>query len=158
LSALEFTFRPATNRDLPRIKQLVFSVLAEYGLTPDPDSTDRDLEDVEKHYHGRGGAFEVVEDPGGVLVGTVGLYPLSADRVELRKMYLAPSVRGRGLGKLLLERMLQEARRLRFAEVWLETNSVLKEAVGLYRKYGFVPAEADHVSARCDQVFVHKLL
>lgn len=153
-----FKVRPATNRDVPAIKNLVFSVLEEYGLRPDPGSTDLDLEDPEKTYHQQGGAFEVVvERAEGELVGTVGLLPLDEKRVELRKMYLAARVRGLGLGKLLLERSLRQARRLGFQEVWLETNSRLREAIRLYRKFGFRPIEVEHLAARCDQAYVLRL-
>jgi putative acetyltransferase len=152
-----WTFRPAVNRDIPQIKQLVFSVLAEYGLKPDPEGTDVDLDDVEQNYAGRGGRFEVVTTADGELVGSVGLYPLDGSRAELRKMYLKPSARGQGLGRRLLERTLQQARALGFREIWLETNSVLKEAIQLYEKYGFAPARAEHIAPRCDQVMMLKL-
>jgi putative acetyltransferase len=153
----QFVIRSATNQDIPRIQDLVFSVLREYALRPDPDSADADLEDVEASYFGRGGSFEVVEDAEGGIVGTVGLFPLDGRRVELRKMYLATPLRGRGWGRLLLERSLRQSRELGFEEVWLETNSRLKEAVRLYEQYGFRRIESDHVAARCDRAYLLKL-
>ena len=156
-SLAQFIFRSATNGDVPAIRQIVFSVLREYGLEPRPRSTDADLDDVEASYIRAGGAFEVVEGPDSQIVGTVGLYPINTQQAELRKMYLVPGVRGRGLGKRLLERMLEKARQLGFREVWLETHSVLKEAVGLYEKHGFTASEKEHVSPRCDQVYCLRL-
>jgi putative acetyltransferase len=90
-------------------------------------------------------------------VGTVGLAPQTRARAELRKMYLAREVRGRGLGKRLLDHVLEEARRRGLQEIWLETNSVLAEAIGLYRRYGFQPVACDHLSPRCDQAYVLRL-
>lgn len=49
--------RSARNTDTDAIKQLVFSVLDEYGLKPDPASTDQDLDDIEEQYFRRGGFF-----------------------------------------------------------------------------------------------------
>ena len=112
-----------------------------------------DLVDIEASYVRAGGAFEVVERRDGRIVGSVGLMPLDRRRVELRKMYLAPSARGRGLGKRLLRRMLDRARALGFDEVRLETHSVLQEAIRLYEAHGFVPVEAEHRSPRCDQTY-----
>ncbi len=148
------TIRPATNRDAARIRELVFSVLDEYGLSPDPGSTDLDLDDVEASYFRPGGFFEVLLQSDGQIVGTVGLVPRQRGQAELRKMYLRPSARGRGSGKLLLDRALQKARELGFTEIWLETNSALKEAVALYRKYGFEPTETGHLAGRCDQAYL----
>ena len=85
-----FHIRPATNDDVPAIRRLVFSVLAEYGLAPDHGGTDADLDDVEASYTRAGGIFEVILDPDSQLVGTVGLYRVDARRAHLRKMYLVP--------------------------------------------------------------------
>ena len=56
------TIRPATNNDLEAIVKLVFGVLREFGLEPDPSATDADLQDIEANYLQRGGLFEVIED------------------------------------------------------------------------------------------------
>lgn len=149
-----FRVRAATKRDGEAVRTLVFGVLAEYGLSPDPHGTDADLDDIEATYGARGGSFEVVEDDNGRLVGTVGLYRTGQDSFELRKMYLAPAVRGQGLGKWLLARSLEAARQERARRVTLETASVLTEAIALYRSFGFRPLPAAHCSARCDQAYV----
>ncbi len=150
-------FRRANNRDCPRIAELVFTVLREYNLEPDPDSTDADLTDIERSYFDRGGAFYVLEDKPGSIIGAYGLYRIDQTTCELRKMYLSKSFRGGGLGKLLLEDALAQARRMGFEKVALETASVLTEAIGLYRSYGFVEYQPDHLSSRCDQAFVLQL-
>ena len=68
-------------------------------------------------------------------------------------MYLSPTQRGKGLGKIMLDRALQKARALNFNRVELETASVLKEAIGLYQKRGFKPITGRHLATRCDQAF-----
>lgn len=149
------SLRPATNADAPAVRELVFGVLREYGLAPDPDCTDSDLADIEAAYHRRGGRFGVlVDEAAGQVLGSVGLYPVDEQTVELRKMYLRRNARGRGLGRRMLEHALAEARRMGFARVTLETASVLTEAIALYRRYGFTPFDAPHCSRRCDQTYV----
>ncbi len=135
------------------MKSLVFSVLCEYGLAPDPDGTDADLRDLEGHYTARGGAFDVLVDAAGGIVGCVGLQRIDPVTCELRKMYLAKAVRGRGLGRRLLDHALARARVLGFRRVVLETNTVLVEAIALYRSQGFVPYRAERVSARCNETY-----
>ncbi len=145
--------RLATNRDAPLIKQLVFSVLTEFGLTPDPEGLDEDLNDVESTYLASGGLFEVVESGDGAIVGTAGLVIRTDGKAELRKMYLRKDFRGRGLGRILLERMLNHARAKGVRVVELETNSSLQSAVRLYRAYGFELVNRAPISWRCDQVY-----
>jgi putative acetyltransferase len=146
------TIRPATNADAEVVRALVFEVLEEYGLKPDPDGIDADLRDIEARYVAPGGMFDVAEDEGRI-VGSVGLCRKADGVCELRKMYLARSARGQGLGKGLLEHALDRARALGFRRVELETAGVLVEAIRLYTRRGFRPVEPAHLSARCDRAF-----
>lgn len=145
------TLRDATTADGPAVRELVDRVLAEFGLPPDPLGTDADLADIDRHYTVRGGRFWALTDPDGTVVGCCGLYPLDADRVELRKMYLRPDRRGCGLGRRLLEHAVAEARAAGFRRIELETASVLTDAIRLYRRYGFLRLPGDPAVPRCDQ-------
>ena len=147
----KINFRSATNKDTENIKNLVFGVLAEYGLTPDTYGTDADLNDIEANYIKRGGVFEILENETGEIFGTVGLFPLNDEIIELRKMYFEKQLRGRGFGKKTLEKMIETARRSGYKTIHLETASVLKEAVGLYKKYGFKLTAEGLNAERCDQ-------
>jgi len=148
----EIIIRSASNADCGRVQNLVFGVLREYGLEPDLQGTDRDIVDIETHYIERGGVFELIEDAEGELLGTVGLYPMDKDTVELRKMYFSPGLRGKGFGKKTLQRMIEKARELGFKKIYLETARVLKEAVHLYEKFGFEPTNEKH-TPRCDAAY-----
>lgn len=153
---MEIVVRQATNADSAKIRNLIFSVLREYKLQPDPCGTDADLDDIEANYMGRGGLFEILETSSGEIVGTVGLFPVDSETVELRKMYLAGDLRGKGYGKQTLRRVIDAARERKFKRIYLETNTVLREAIGLYRKFGFVETDEKH-AARCDQAFFLEL-
>ncbi len=146
-----YTLIPATNAYTKVMKRLVFDVLVEYGL--EPGAIDFCLDDVEKHYFERGGYFVVILDENATIVGTGGLYPLENGSLELRKMYLLSAHRGKGLGQWMLTTLLEKARALGFERVELDTASVLKEAISLYKKNGFQSFESDHIVARCDQAY-----
>lgn len=153
IEEFDISVRAATNADCENVRKLVFGVLREYGLEPEPGGTDTDLTDIETYYLESGGLFEVLEDAGGKLLGTVGLFPLDKETVELRKMYFDKSLRGRGLGKKMLERMIEKSREMGFQRIYLETASVLQEAIGLYEKYGFQPTLEGIHSNRCDTAY-----
>jgi len=148
-----FQLRPATNADAGAIQRVVFGVLREFGLPPDPDGVDADLADPESSYLREGGSFDVMTDSAGKVVGTIGLFPLGSGRCELRKMYLLARCRGRGLGKRLLRHALGRARELGFTRIELETSSVLATAAHLYESFGFRPCEPRHVNARVDRAY-----
>ncbi len=149
----EYLVREAGNKDSEEIKNLVFKVLKEYGLESDLDTTDSDLIQIHDSYQKRGGYFLVLEKEREIL-GCAGIYYLNDSECELRKMYLDHSIRGKGMGKFLLEQMLSKAINLGFSKMRLETASVLKEAISLYIRYGFKQVSSEHMSCRCDQVYV----
>ena len=148
-----YSFRAANNQDIPAIKELIFKVLLEFGLQPDPESTDADLNDIETNYHQNNGVFHVIENPDGEIIGTGGITRDSPTSCELRKMYLAKSTRGLGLGKKMLQQLLFDARKLGYKQVTLETASVLENAIALYKGAGFIPFRPGHLAARCDQAY-----
>jgi putative acetyltransferase len=153
----EIFIRSADNKDCVKVQNLVFGILDEYGLTVETGGTDADIADIEANYLNRGGAFEVIEDASGNLLGTIGLYPLDAETIELRKMYFDRKLRGRGVGRKMLERMIEKAASLGFKRIYLETASVLKAAAALYEKYGFEPTTEGIHSKRCDAAYFLKL-
>jgi putative acetyltransferase len=145
-------------RDRAGAASVIRDVLQEYGLPWEPTGADRDVLEVETAYLQTGGEFWVVERQGEI-VGTAAYYPISRGykAVEIRKMYLLPAFRGKGLGRYLLQQLEAAIVAREFQEIWLETASVLKEAIELYEKSGYHPATGVE-TARCDRVYVKKLL
>lgn len=147
--------RPATGDDHDPVRALVSSVLAEYRITPDPEDADLDLADIDQSYFS-GGTLDVVTDPEGHVVGSCGIVRLDAERCELKKMYMLPAARGRGVGRRLLERAIAFARGRGFRRMELTTASVLVEAIAMYRRHGFTPIQRE-MPGRCDQAFALSL-
>ena len=152
-----FSIRLATNADILSIRAVLLAVRSEYGVLGEIGANDADLNEIESNYFQRGGVVEVVEDAAQRVVGCGALYPLTSQRAEVCKMYLEKPARGRGLGKRILEDLLQAARDGGFREVWLETNSVLTEAITLYKNYGFELVESELHSPRCDVAYLLRL-
>lgn len=149
----DFVIRVWQPQDRQVAAEVIRSVLAEYGIGWEPEGADRDVYEVETAYLQVGGAFWVVEQQGQI-VGTAAFYPVKrgVGTVEIRKMYLLPQVRGKGLGRWLLQRLEQEIAAQGFREVWIETASVLQEAVKLYESSGYLPATGIETE-RCDLIY-----
>jgi len=58
---------------------------------------------------------------------------------EIKRMYVDKAVRGRGLGRVLLAALEDEARRLGYGRLWLETGTAQPEALHLYGTAGWTP-------------------
>lgn len=136
---------------------LIGAVLGEYGLAQEADGADWDAWNVEAAYWQTSGQFWVVECQANV-VGTAGFYPInrSVGSVEIRKMYLHQDVRGKGLGRYLLNALEQAIALQGYQQIWIETASVLKEAVRLYETSGYQRASPGE-TVRCDLMYVKTL-
>ena len=154
----DFVIRAWEPRDRQEAAAIIRDALAEYGLPWEPTGADRDVLEVEVSYTVVGGEFWVIEQQG-QLVGTGAYYPVERGEkaVEIRKMYLSPAARGKGLGKYLLQQLEKAIANRGFLEIWIETASVLKEAVQLYERNGYQPATGVETK-RCDLVYVKLIL
>ena len=150
----DFLIRNWQIRDRLTTAALIEGVLTEYGLPWQPETADRDVVEVEKFYLEAGGEFWVVEQQDEI-VGTGAYYPIGRGNraVEIRKMYLVPRVRGKGLGRFILQQLEVAIASAGFREIWLETATVLSEAVKLYESYGYQRATGVE-TARCDRAYV----
>ena len=154
----DFLIRDWQPDDREAAANVIRSILIEYNLPWQPEEADQDVWEVEKFYLLTGGEFWVVEREG-KLVGTGAYYPIQRgeNAVEIRKMYLLPNARGQGLGKYLLLKLEEAIAAKGFQQIWIETASVLKEAVKLYENNGYQPTSGVE-TARCDRVYVKNLL
>ncbi|HTS37705.1 MAG TPA: GNAT family N-acetyltransferase [Candidatus Solibacter sp.] len=74
----------------------------------------------------------------GQLAACVALHKLDAETCEMKRLYLRPQLRGKGLGRALADRIISEARGIGYKRMRLDTvGPVMKDAVAMYRKIGF---------------------
>ena len=85
------------------------------------------------------GVFLVARDEAGRAVGCGGVCRFDGSRGELKRMYVAPQGRGRGLGRRVLEELEAAARGLGYRGLVLETGDLNHEALGLYASAGYEP-------------------
>jgi GNAT superfamily N-acetyltransferase len=81
-------------------------------------------------------------DDDGTPVGCGALRPLAADSAEIKRMYVVPQARGRGLSKVILAALEDEARSRGWTTLRLETGPKQPEAVALYARAGYQPIGA----------------
>ena len=95
---------------------------------------ERELAELRTEYGPPAGVAFLADDN----AGFVGVRRFDDDTAELKRMYVVPAGRGQGLGRALAEAAVEEARRLGYRRLRLDTLASMEPAVALYRSLGFV--------------------
>ena len=132
-----YEIRPATSDDLPRIRQLVREYVEWIGLDLAFQEIDAEIDGLPGDYTPPRGALLVACRKEDGPVAMIGLRPLDASTCEMKRLYVQPSARGRGLARALILRILDEARALGYREIRLDTLPMMGDAQGLYVTLGF---------------------
>ena len=115
---------------------MVEEYVAWIGLDLAFQEIDAELDGLPGEYAPPRGALFVAEEDQRLL-GTIGLRPFDAAICEMKRLFVRPEARGRGLAKQLIAVALAEARRLEYAEIRLDTLPMMGDAQSLYVSLGF---------------------
>lgn len=129
-------FRPAAPADSDRIIALLDGIYREYGDRVCLEGSEADLNNLPAHYGD--GEFMVLEDADRI-VGTVALTPCdkTANVCWLKRMYLAPDLRGAGVAPKLIDWARDRARALGRTRIQCWSDVRFERAHAFYRKMGF---------------------
>jgi len=100
--------------------------------------TDGDEHDFYNQYNGINGlAYVLVVYEEGKPVGCGAIKPFDATTLEIKRMYVSPEARGKGVGSKILIALEGWGKELHYATCVLETGKRQTEAIGLYKKNGY---------------------
>ena len=127
--------------DVPELVETVRALFVEYatslGFSLCFQNFDKELDGLPGSYARPEGRLLLarVDD---LAAGCVGLRPLSSSVCEMKRLYVRPAMRGRGLGRALAEAVITQARAARYRTMRLDTvEPLMSQAVALYRAIGF---------------------
>lgn len=74
------------------------------------------------------------------VLGCIALKPLDPPRIaEIKRLFVRPQARGKGVGKALIQAAIATAKRAGYDEIKLDTLPEMEGAIALYKASGFVP-------------------
>lgn len=164
-AAAPFLIRPIRARDDAAVAAVIRDVMTAHRCTGQGFAIhDAEVAAMHAAYALPDARYYVVEHRGEV-VGGAGFARLqgsdpAAATCELRKMYFREAARGCGLGRALLELLLDEMRACGYRRCYLETTSWMHDAQRLYRAAGFteLPGPLGNTGhGGCDAFFARDL-
>lgn len=122
---------------IAQTRELFLEYAESLGFSLCFQNFDRELANLPGDYAPPNGRLLLAEYEG-QLAGCVALHKLADDACEMKRLYLRPQFRGKGLGRALANRIIAEARTIGYQRMRLDTvEPVMKDAVVMYRRLGF---------------------
>lgn len=132
--------RPIEKKDNREIADLIRQVFREFKIDrPGTVYTDPTTDDLYTLFQTPGSEYWIAEEEGRI-IGGCGIFPtpgLPEGCAELVKLYLDASKRGKGTGRMLMEKAFESARKFGYSQVYLESMPELGKAISLYEHAGF---------------------
>ena len=137
---MDINYRLIEEKDKKEIAELIRTVFREFNIhRPGTVYFDPTTDNLFELFRTPGSEYWVAEDDG-VIIGGCGVFPtpgLPAGCAELVKFYLSASLRGKGIGRKLMEKTFDSAKGMGYTQLYLESLPELSKAIRLYEKSGF---------------------
>jgi len=134
--ALQFV-QVQSESQIEQVRQLFLEYARSLGFSLCFQNFDQELANLPGDYSPPHGRLLLAEFEG-ELAGCVALHKLENEICEMKRLYLRPQFRGKGLGRALATRIIAEARDLGYSRLRLDTvESAMQDAVAMYLKLGF---------------------
>ena len=122
---------------IAQARELFLEYAQSLGFSLCFQNFDKELAELPGDYAPPAGRLLLAEFDGEI-AGCVALHKLDAAICEMKRLYLRPQFRGKGLGRLVAEKIIMEARQIGYERMRLDTvEPVMKDAVAMYRRFGF---------------------
>jgi putative acetyltransferase len=119
------------------IRELFLEYAKSLGFSLCFQSFDKELADLPGDYAPPDGRLLIANNEN-ASAGCVALHQIESAIGEMKRLYVRPQFRGRGLGRVLAERIIADARHIGYRQLRLDTvEPVMKTAVAMYRRLGF---------------------
>jgi GNAT superfamily N-acetyltransferase len=129
---------PSTAAHWAAAQRLVEAYAASLPVDLAFQSFDEELAHLSAHYAPPAGAF-LLANLDAAWVGCVGLRRFAEGDCEMKRLYVAPTGRGRGVGRALATAIVAKAKAAGFQRMLLDTLPSMPEALALYQSLGFQP-------------------
>jgi GNAT superfamily N-acetyltransferase len=147
----------ATSRQLDSVRQLFMEYQAGLGIDLDFQGFEEELNSLPGIYSPPAGRLYLIEVENEV-AGCGALKPLSPSVCELKRIYVRPRFRRRGLAEAISEQLLADALEEGYQIAKLDTLARLRGAVALYRKLGFSETSAYNFNPHPDILYFERRL
>ena len=125
-----------TDKEILTIRKLFFEYAKSLDFELCFQDFDKELDGLPGEYTDPGGMILLARTDGKV-AGCAALRKINTETCEMKRLYVRPEFRGKKIGLLLAEKIIEEAKKIGYRKMRLDTTPQMKEAILLYKSLGF---------------------
>lgn len=88
------------------------------------------------------------------LAGCIGLRKIDNQNCEMKRLYIRPELRGKKLANVLVEKIIEDAKKIGYSYMLLDTLPFLQSAIHIYKEFGFYEIESYNDSPMDSSIYM----
>ena len=153
-----YRIAPAGSADVADIVRLFTEYESHIGIDLSYQDFASEVSTLPGKYAPPPGQLLIARDAHHDAIGCVALRRLDTRCCEMKRLFVSPAGRGLGLGRALACAIVDEAKRLGYAEIRLDTLPSMQAAIGLYKELGFGVVDPYYATALPGTIFMARIL
>jgi ribosomal protein S18 acetylase RimI-like enzyme len=146
-----------TEEETAKAKELIIEYVKWLNQDLAFQNIDDELTNFPQKYKEPDGTFIIAKYNGSV-VGCVGLKSIDENICEMKRLFVTDKYKGKGIGKKLVEMVIEEARYKKYKKMRLDTLKAMENALKIYYKNNFYEIEPYYNNPGNDVVYIEKIL
>ena len=146
-----------TDEEIIKTKDLIMDYIKWINQDLSFQGIDDELENFPNKYKEPSGAFIIAKENENV-IGCVGLKNLDSKTCEMKRLYVNDNYKGKGIGKKLVEKIIEEAKIKNYEKMRLDTLKTMEVALKTYSKSGFYKIEPYYNNPHDGVIYLEKIL
>jgi ribosomal protein S18 acetylase RimI-like enzyme len=146
-----------TEEEIIKAKELIIEYIKWLNQDLSFQNIDDELMNFPQRYKEPDGSFIIAKDNNNI-VGCVGLKKLDGNICEMKRLFVNDKYKGKGIGKKLVEKIIEEAKNKKYKKMRLDTLRTMKKASKIYNENNFYEIEPYYDNPNNDVVYIEKIL
>ena len=150
-------FLAKSEEDFEAAAKLFRQYAAELSIALDFQNFEEELQQLKSIYAEAFGGIVLCKE-NNIYFGCAGIRKFNADTAELKRMWVSPKERGKGIGKKVLNASISLAKSKNYKTIVLDTLDHMQPAIKLYKEAGFKETEAYYFNPHKNALYFKKIL
>jgi ribosomal protein S18 acetylase RimI-like enzyme len=153
----DIVYKKLEEKEILSAKELIMEYIKWLDMDLSFQNINEELNDFPKKYEEPDGAFIIAKENNNI-IGCVGMKKMDKKICEMKRLFVDDKYKGKGIGKKLVEIIIEEAQSKNYERMRLDTLNIMESALNIYYKNGFYKIEPYYNNPDKGVIYMEKKL